>query len=175
MPSPLSPGEIATIEEYQTKVNKSAGWFFFIAGLSIVNTVLVHTEQSLSFVIGLTITQFIDGFGIGIADAVDNEAITPWLPYLFSAISICVSLTFVLFGWFGRKCMRGAYLFGIILYLMDSLLLVLYPTFMSVIFHIIAVIALFQGWRLMGQIKEIQNNPTGDTFTAEPVLEADPS
>jgi len=37
-----------------------ARWFWWIAGLSLINTVLIHTGSDLSFVVGLGITLMAD-------------------------------------------------------------------------------------------------------------------
>jgi len=170
-----TPGELATISEYQSSVNKDAGWFFFIGGLSIINTVLIHTGAGLSFVVGLTITQFIDAFGIGMVQATQTESAVQIIPIITSILSVGISLLFLLFGWFGRKCMRIPFLIGIILYILDSLLLALFPSVLSIIFHIVAIIFLFRGWKTIGMIKEIRDNPSNMFPQVDPVLEADPS
>ena len=49
--------------------HSGANWFYWIAGLSLVNTILLYTGSEWVFVVGLGVTQLIDGIAIEIARA----------------------------------------------------------------------------------------------------------
>lgn len=48
--------------ELETRLNSGAGWFYWIAGLSLLNSIIMLSGSDLYFVIGLGITQIIDVF-----------------------------------------------------------------------------------------------------------------
>ena len=55
----------------EARLRSGADWFFWIAGLSVVNSVLGFLDVSLNFVAGLGMTQLIDGISFGIASQLD--------------------------------------------------------------------------------------------------------
>ena len=56
--------------KYQTEAafKGGANWFFWIAGLSVINSLIITFGGEMSFVIGLGITQFIDGISIALKE-----------------------------------------------------------------------------------------------------------
>ena len=60
---PLSPEETAALMHYgllEKNLRNGANWFFWIAALSVVNSVILLLEGDRSFVIGLGVTQVIN-------------------------------------------------------------------------------------------------------------------
>ena len=64
------------VERYRLaqRVKSSANWFYWIAGLSVVNSIVVHTGSSWSFIAGLGITQLIDAVGAKLGPAANGMA-----------------------------------------------------------------------------------------------------
>src|SRR5438270_8958597 len=59
-----TPAPAATAEARQIIILRSgANWFFWIAGLSVINSVIAATGSNLNFVVGLGATQAVDAFG----------------------------------------------------------------------------------------------------------------
>ena len=51
----------------QGQFKSGADWFFWIAGLSIINSIILLAGGQWSFIVGLGITQIIDTIGLEIA------------------------------------------------------------------------------------------------------------
>jgi len=49
----------------ENQVRSGASWFFWIAGLSVINAVILLAGGSWNFLIGLGITQFVSALGTG--------------------------------------------------------------------------------------------------------------
>ncbi|MCK4829211.1 hypothetical protein KA005_76515, partial [bacterium] len=47
--------------KFEKQLKSGANWFFWIAGLSLVNTIVFLFDGSIYFVVGLGITQIVDG------------------------------------------------------------------------------------------------------------------
>src|SRR5262245_10350616 len=60
VPSQISLDQARAILMEQVK--RSANWFFIIAGLSMVNSVIQLLGAQISFIVGLAYTQFVDAF-----------------------------------------------------------------------------------------------------------------
>ena len=54
----------------ENQFRSGANWFFWIAGLSLVNSVILLTGSQWDFIVGLGITQIIDTIGLVIAEEI---------------------------------------------------------------------------------------------------------
>jgi hypothetical protein len=96
----------------QRQVRRGASWFYWIAGLSLFNSISALCNWSIGFYLGLGITQFIDGLlghagGIGTAIALTLDLVAVGL--------------LVLFGIFANKFHAWAFIVGMILLALDTI------------------------------------------------------
>ena len=129
----------------QNRMLKGANWFYWIAGLSLVNCVLARTSSDTRFIIGLGSTQLIDV----IAQAFINDE--PGLSIVFHSASIVFDMiilgTIALFGILGRKGVRPVFIIGIILYALDSLVCIVFEDYIGAASHLIGLVGLYSGMR----------------------------
>lgn len=156
-------GQGAPLQEnpaLENKFRKGIGWFFWIAGLSIVNTISYLSGAKFAFVVGLGATQFVDGLMAGISTQLVQSAT------LVRAIGVGIDLViagvFVLFGYLGRKRNRGMIVAGMVLYVADAILLAVFKDFMSVVFHAIALAAIWGGLKALDQLEALERPPAGE-------------
>lgn len=109
-----------------------ANWLWWIAALSLVNTVLTHTGSETSFAVGL-------GFTL-IADAVFRD-----LPAVALAIDLVAIGTITALGWFARRGQLWAFVTGAGLYALDTLIFIPLQAWIAVGFHVVAVCFLVRG------------------------------
>jgi hypothetical protein len=143
---PLSADQLLNMKNAtKSRMLKGANWFFWIAGLSVVNSVLARGSSETRFILGLGSTQFLDGIAIGLAEA------EPSLGVVFHAAAIVLDLILlgllVLFGILGRKGIRVGFIIGIILYALDALIFLMVKDYLGVIFHLLALVGLYSGMR----------------------------
>ena len=120
---------------------RTKGWanrFFWVAALSLINSISMATGASFVFVVGLGVTQIIDGFG---------RAAGPPISYIAPVLDLGVAGLFVLFGYFARKGYTWAFITGMALYALDGLLFLLVPDFLAIGFHGLILYYLFAGLR----------------------------
>ena len=113
-----------------------ANWFFWIAAMSIINSIMTLAGSDLGFVIGLGITQLFDAAG--------TEFGVKGVTFV---LSLLAAGGFVFFGVFARKQLNWAFLTGMILYALDGLLFLAVGDILSVGFHVFVLFWMFNGYR----------------------------
>lgn len=119
------------------RARAGAKWFYWIAGLSMINSIVVITGGNFHFVVGLGVTSVVDAFAkrLGSAGSVLDIIINGF-----------VAGVFVLFGTFAIKLQKWAFLVGMTLYGLDGLLLLGVRDLLSVGFHAYALYAIYRGY-----------------------------
>jgi hypothetical protein len=143
-------------EQLERQVRSGANWFFLIAGLSIVNSVLFLVGSERSFVAGLGITQIVDFI-------VSNLGLTGAAPQMLSLlINLPILGGFVLLGVLGRREKEWPFWIGMILYGLDTLIFLVAADWLSLLFHIVAVYYMFKGVRALRSLTDIRRaRPAG--------------
>ena len=132
------------------KQTQSGGdWFFWIAGFSVVNSVLAQANASIHFVIGLGSTEVIDSGALGLPK---GAAI---------ALDLLAAAFYVLYGFFARKGARWAFIVGAVFYLLDGLLLLTFKDWLAVAFHAYALYRIFQGFQAAQQLAFLRKQSAG--------------
>ncbi len=118
--------DYAAIAKTDPQIISGARWFWWIAALSLINTVVAHSGGNMSFVMGL-------GFTL-IADGVFHE---------YVAIAVIIDLLFLAFffamGWFAGKGQVWAFVLGIVVYVLDSCIYLYFQDWLPVGFHALAL------------------------------------
>jgi hypothetical protein len=107
-------------------VRGGASWFLWVAGLSMLNSVLALSGSSIRFIFGLGFAQVVDAF----AHAAGNPGTV-----LDLFINGCVAGIFVLFWNFAQKGEKWAFTVGLVFYALDALLMILFKDFLGLAFH----------------------------------------
>lgn len=117
------------VAEKQTQVG--GDWFFWIAGFSVVNSLLAQFNANIHFVIGLGTTEVFDSGALGVPKAASI------------VLDILAAGFYVLYGLFARKGARWAFIVGAVFYLLDGLLLLAAKDWLAVAFHAYALFRIF--------------------------------
>lgn len=111
-------------------VVSAARWFWWIAGLSLVNSVLFYAGADMSFVVGLGLTTLASVM-LGMTEAI--------------AVTVA---TLAFYVWIGHVAAQGkawAFYVGLVVYVIDALLFVYVEDWMSVAFHALAIFFIVKG------------------------------
>lgn len=159
---PLNPdqaNQLLTIVTLTRRTKIGANNFYWIAGLSIVNSFISAFGGSLTFVIGLGITQSVDALTYIFTKEVSNEA------SLFKGIGLVLSALicggFALLGFFAGRTHRWAFITGIVLYAFDSVLMLVFQNWIGFIFHLYFLWGLWNGLRAINQLQEFNATRPG--------------
>lgn len=127
---------------WAAQAKSGANWFYWIAGLSLINSAAFVAGANFHFLAGLGITE--------IADAVIAAAIEQGSPPAIKAVSIIFDLIiliiFALIGYFANKLLTPVFIFGIIVYVFDALLVLLLGDILMAGFHAFALFFIIRGF-----------------------------
>lgn len=131
---PLAAADPATEEQFRS----GASWFYWIAGLSLINSIVALTGSRWGFFIGLGITQVFDMIGQGLGGG--GKLVVFVLDLLTAAV-------FVLFGVFANRRKTWSFVLGMTLYALDGLMFLFVGDWLSLGFHGFVLWCLFRGFQ----------------------------
>jgi hypothetical protein len=146
-----APGPDAAFANLVKQRDNGASWFFWIGGLTLLNTVLFVIGSDYGFASGLGLSLF-----IAVLLDVVSEGSLLWL-----AVLLDLPLIAMLF-FFGRRARRGAiwpFVAGGLFYLLDLGLILLVQDWISVAIHALALFAFFSGWRAARALSRMERSP----------------
>ena len=149
----------------QTQVG--GDWFFWIAGFSVVNSLLSAFGAQIHFVIGLGTTELIDGLAHAGGKGFGTTNVIALL------LDLVAAGFYALFGFFARRGAKWAFLTGMILYLMDALLLLAFKDWLAVAFHAYALFRIFQGFQAAQRFSRLPVSPPFSAIGTGPQASSD--
>ncbi len=139
---PVEAPHVVTIPnrdaELESRVRSGASWFYWIAAMSLINSILVMTGSGWGFALGLGLTQIID-HTIGSA-ANSTKAVV-------FAIDLVAAGIVALFGYFAHQKYAWAFVVGMFVLLLDTALTVLIQAWLSTAFHAWALFSIFMAFK----------------------------
>lgn len=152
---PASAGSgIALRTQLEHQRNTGAQWFWAIAVLSLLNSLIIIAGMQWSFIVGLAITQLVDGVAAALAASVDPR---PAAVFTIIAVMFDVGVVamFGLFGWLARKGYIWSFYVGMALYGVDGLIFLVIGDWLSLGFHVFALWGMWRGCRALAQLKRV--------------------
>ena len=142
----------AEIAEITQRMKRGANNFYWIAALSVINSVLSMTGSGTYFVIGLAVTLIADGITVGLSQSLPEAALIVKIIGLVA--SVLIAGVIALFGFFAGQGKRWAFLIGMILYGLDGLIMLAFADWIGVLFHAYFLWGLFGGFRALGELQQ---------------------
>jgi hypothetical protein len=135
-PSTVDP-EAVRRHQIETVAKACASWFLWLAGCSMVNSVLSASGAGIQFIFGLGITSIVDAF----AHESGNTGLV-----LNLIVNAFIAGVFVLFWYLAKQGHKWAFLVGMALYVIDGLILLPFHDFLGAAFHLYVLYRLYQGY-----------------------------
>jgi hypothetical protein len=148
--------------ELKRRIKSGASNFFWIAGISVAYTVFYFFGSRFSIVIGLGITQFIDIVALDFAHLFPNSDLLIRIGGL--ALNILITGIFVVFGYFAVKGNRWAFITGMVLYGLDTILMLLEQDFIGLVFHLFFLWYLYTGLHSLNTLTKITPKMTSSSI-----------
>jgi len=126
------------------QLRSGASWFYWIAGLSLINSVAALTGQSWRFFVGLGITQVFDELALKMGSSGKIVAFI---------LDLLVAGMFVLFGVFAHKAHLWEFILGMVLFALDGLIFVLAHDWIGAGFHAFVLFFFFRGFTACRTLK----------------------
>ena len=157
--SSFEQAQIASIQQrssLENRLKSGASWFYWIAGLSLVNSLVFLLGGEFTFVFGLGLTQAVDGIMWGVANELGSD-VGMVLRVIGLAVNLVIVGIFALFGYLGRKKKRWVFIIGMILYGLDMVILIWVHAWLSTLFHLLALAGIYRGLTAIGKIERLKN------------------
>lgn len=150
----------AVTAELTRRMKSGASNFYWIAALSVINSLVLEFGGSSYFVVGLASTLIVDSIFVEIAKSAGDSSLVVKVVGL--AISIFIAGIFALFGLFANRGKNWAFLVGMVLYVLDTLLMLAFQEWMGLIFHGLFLFGLFGGWRALNALNKLTESDVPD-------------
>jgi hypothetical protein len=139
-PSPTA----LTVEPPQLAHRRRLGarWFYWVAGVSLINTVIALAGQHWRFIIGLGTTQ--------VANALALRTGRGWPPALL--LDLVLIGGFVLLGHLALQGQLWAFAVGIAVYALDGLVFLAARHWIGLGFHVFVLVMLVKGFQATRQL-----------------------
>lgn len=146
---PIAPAATppADTEALERTVKSGTSWFVWIAALSLVNTALALAGSDTSFVVGLAVTQLVEG----IARAALADGVSAVL-YVAAGVDLLAFGALLAFAVSARQ-RPAVYATGIALYALDALLCAALDLWQHVAFHAFALFFLWRGFAALRKLR----------------------
>jgi hypothetical protein len=129
-------GERAYVERkpvLDRTMKNGTGWFYWIAGMSLISSVVSFFGGSIYFFVGLGSTVFVDAVAMAVAEEAAPDMATAVRIGAF-VISLLIAGLFILFGLLARRRYQWIMLTGMLLYAADGLIFLAFGEWLPVAF-----------------------------------------
>jgi hypothetical protein len=137
--------------DLERQYKSGARWFFWIAGLTLLTSILSLMGSNVAFFLSLGSTQFVDGIAIGLSEELGQGAKVVGI-----VIDVLIAGVFVLLGWFALKRHMWSFIVGIILFALDALILLYFQIWISLIFHALVIFWIFRGYQAARRLAALE-------------------
>ena len=134
-----------------------AQWFYWIAALSLINSVSAAFGWHVSFLAGLAVSEIIDLLAKHLGSVG---------PYLALGLNLVIAFFVCGFGYLALHGSRMAFLTGTILYALDGLVFLHFSLYAPAAFHAFALLGMVIGWHAQGKLVRRQDTATPTKLTA---------
>ena len=156
-----------SIERHQLaeRMKSGAHWFYWIAALSLVTSIISLAGGTWAFLVSLGLTQLVDALANLGAERLGVGVKIVALVFDFVAAGL-----FALFGYFAGKGRTWAFIVGMVLYLLDALVCLLIGFWLGLAFHAFALYSIYGGYKACTRLNELARESAvykTDTVPAE--------
>lgn len=124
------------------KYRSGVQWFYWIAALTLVTSVISLAGGGWRFFLSLGVTQLIDAIAVELSASLGNA--TKIIAIVLDIFAIAV---FAAVGWLASKRQMWAYVVGMVLFLLDGLVSLVFGDWLGVIVHAIVLFVMFRGFK----------------------------
>jgi hypothetical protein len=143
-------------------VRSGANWLIWIAGLSLVNSVLFAIGSNWAFFLGLGATQFVDAIGKEIITGTTGQVLALIVDVLIAGIFVGLALV-------ARGGAPWAFIVGIVLLVLDALLLAWVTDWAAVAFHGLALYFIVRGFQASRRLAILRTSGELPSGIAPPI------
>jgi hypothetical protein len=128
----------AARQRYQSGAN----WFYWIAGLTIITSVIGLLGGGWRFFLSLGTTQLIDGIANAASQGLGNAT-----KVIAFVLDIFITVAFAAFGALAHKKHLWAYVAGMVVFLLDGLVSLVFMDWIGILVHAFVLFVMFRGYQ----------------------------
>ena len=128
--------------EVLQRYKAGANWFYWIAGLTIINSLIAVFGGGWRFLISLGATQMIDAIAEGLSTELGGAP-----KVVAFVLDLVVTGAFVIFGYLAHQKYLWGYVIGMVVFLLDGLLTLIVQDWISLIAHGVVLFFMFRGYQ----------------------------
>ena len=128
-------------------------WFALIAAMSVINSLIFLTGGNSGFALGLEATNWIDDYASYFAK---EQGMGEGIKYAALALDLVLAGMFALFGYLAIKRQTWAFIVGMVLLALDTLLLIPSADWLSVALHGLALFFIFRGLQAAMKLRNME-------------------
>lgn len=157
-------GAMSTVEQSRLgeRCRGGAQWFYWVAALSLVTSLLSLGGSKWGFAIGLGVTRFVDIWANAVALHVGGGA-----KIVALGINATIVGGFALCGYFAARRNGWVFAAGIGAYAFDALLFLYVRDWLGVAFHAFVLYSLFTGFRACLKLNAAGRSATAPALSSE--------
>jgi hypothetical protein len=138
-----------------------ANWFYWIAGLSLINLLIAIAGGKIHFIVGSSFVEVCSGVA---------EAAGPILKSLAFIFSFLILGFYLFLGRYANRAAKWAFIIGMVIYGIDGLVYLLVEDFLPAAFHGYVLYKLYTGMAVIPEYLALQqdiidNPPVAETAT----------
>lgn len=130
--------KIADKHPKKKTIENSAGWFYFVGLFSIINSLVHYFGENFRFNLGLGLST--------ITDIIASKLQISWLGGIFS---FSLALLFIYIGNHARLLEKWAFKTGILIYTIDTIIVLLVADWINLALHILALFFMIRGYKVI--------------------------
>lgn len=156
----------ASIERHQVEQRAKSGahWFYWIAALSLITSIVALSGSNWGFFASLGITQMVDGYANLLAARLGGSVKV--VAFVFDLVAAGL---FALIGLFAARRHAWVFVAGMALYVLDSLVFVLARHWLGLAFHAYVIYSIFGGYKACARLAEMDREAgVGGAYDAPP-------
>lgn len=148
--------EIENKMDEEKKARGGASWFFWIAGLSLINAIILFSGGNIRFLAGLGLTSIVDIYASQFSFMIGKLPL-----YTAFGFDLIAAFGFAILGYQASRGKAKAFVIGMLIYGIDGLFFLPFRDYLSFGFHIFALFWIHRGYRAMKKVN-LQNQLISD-------------
>lgn len=138
-------------EQLEERSKSGARWFYIIGGLSLLTSIISLMGSDIVFLVSLGATVFANALARELAPRMGEAVVVIAL-----ILDVLAAGVFILIGYFASKHQPWAFILGMVLYLLDSLVFLIFGEWLAVAFHAFALFGIFGGYKACARLAEMR-------------------
>jgi hypothetical protein len=139
--------QTAEMQSLRPQIDSGASWFYWIAGLSLVNAISAAFGSNWGFVIGLGFSQILSGLsGAGDSAGDGGAGLSVSLRVIFWGLNLAFIAGIAYIGWQARRPSTVLFVIGFAIFALDTLLFVFAQDWVGIGFHALALYFIWKGF-----------------------------